>query len=332
MADRSAVRGNPRLTNFAVGYSAPNLDWLWEAFPLITHDESKMEYDVLGAEQLQLIDTVISDAEQRWPEIDWNVTQTTVLTELNGLSAFVPDKANATVRAKDFERKTFLVTYLLKLRMAYNILSYFGDNANVTNQGTATLDISSDTTQDIRAQFTTEVRAFEAQNGGMPPDRLLIGADLADLIVRHPMVRAEYQYTTPPSGLARERTEQILQEYLGVERVFVPNAFYNNDNEATPTTTLTRVWPTATAVMYTVGPTMQIAGTGGMYELANGAPMGAAIFASNEVINSVAGVFAFTKRDELRGMGGDVLRVVFDHKFAITGQQYCRRLDLWTTS
>lgn len=333
MADRASLRGNPRLTNFAVGWGSPDLSWIWRAFPLVTHDESTMEYDVLGAEHLQIMDTIISEQQTDWPEIDWQLSQASVTTVLNGVQAFVPDKANATMRQKDFQRKTFLLARLGLLKIVHNILSYVGDNANVTNQGTATLDISSDTTEDIRAQMTTEIRAFQTANGGEDPDHLIIGADLADLIVRHPMVRAEYQYTTPPSGTARDRTEQILSEYFGIENVIVPNAFYNNDNEATPTTTLARVWPTATGLLYRTGPAQVIPGTGGMYELENGAPCFAAIFASNEVVGSVAGVTAFTKRDELRGVtGGDVLRVVWDHKFAITGQQYGRRLDLWTTS
>lgn len=316
MADRAALRINPRLTNIAAGYGAPSLSWIERAFPVVYVDEAEFEYEVYGAEHLNLIEDPIGPNTMPWPEVNYDVTTATGHTTMHGLMAFVERRSDQAKERRDSNRKTLRATYNLQLNRAYAIVAAMGDAATWTNTVNSA-DLSSDSI-DPQAEFRTHRDAVALRTGGIYPNVCWIGIDVVNKILRNAKVRDDIKYTRPPTAPTSQNDAKLLAEYLGFDEVFIPNVVYNNDNEAS--TTLARAWPAAQWAMYVrdeATPDVEIPGRMISNEVS---PAFARLFYCTEAPGTRGGIGVYDVANGSRGIGGTEHHVFHDYAFEVCFQ------------
>ena len=319
MPSRENIHIDTRLTNFSVGFAADNLTWPDEAFPSLPVQSQSDLYAVYGAEAFTLREDVIGPRETHWGEVDWEESTSAYFCRVHGLEHVVPDMQDPAYRAAEEQSAISLIMSVLLRNAVYDIAAYVTDAANVTNAGTATDFTVAGT--DIRDYYLNECDE-QALRTGIMPDSLIIGFDVMRAIIANDVVRDDIKYTFNPTTdpllqLSNDmpRVRKLIADYLGLQRVIVPMSIYNNDNEAS--TTLARMWPTETSLLYYRGPATGTDAAGRSLTV-RGMPTFVNRFFWNGFPRAQAGIAAYKVNDQLVGTGGTRVRAFMAYDRRVT--------------
>lgn len=305
MPSRSNVHIDTRLTSYAVGYAQQNPTWLDRAILTVPVTKQSDLYPVYGNEAFQLSQDIIGNAENPWPAVDWEMSDSTYFCTIHGLTHFVPGGQEPKYRAQEERDGVSLLTAKLKVNEAYAAAAFLQSGSNFTTAMTA-VDFTVATT-DVKDYFYTEINAIHTACG-MDADTFVCARDVLQGIARNTIVRDDIKYTSQALAQGQggwERLERLVADYLGLKDVISVPTLYNNDNQVS--TTLAAMWTAGVGLLYVRGePSGQNAGANmGL----PGTPKAATRFVwtgANQLSEQVA---AWRVPDALTGLGGDWIRV-----------------------
>ena len=321
MPSRSnAIHTDTRLTNYAVGFAADNLNWVDAAFPTLTVQKQSDKFAVFGTETFRLREDKIGPRTDPWPEIDWEESNDTFYCQDHGLSHFVPDGQEAEYRAREERRGIRLVSNVIRRNMASALAAFVTDSANVTNAASGVNFTT--TTLNIQDYFLGQANAIRIASGILP-DTVIMGFDCAQAILANTVTRTQLQYWTNANLTGADLLTQLqnrVSAYLGLN-CFIPTALYATSeevsNEAATPATLADTWPAATFVLYYRG---SAAGTNaaGAAMIEEGDPTAFTRFAFNGADGALAGIGGFRVRSDMAGHGGWHVRASYWYDFKTT--------------
>jgi hypothetical protein len=302
MPDRGTVHISQPLSNVAAGFKQAGHIWNG-IMPIVPVDKETDSYYEFGREFLRYHGKVRANGAPAQEVNSYSAAEKTYECVEHSYKDIVTDRdrskadpiINPDVRVTN--NLTKIVDLDLEVGAAstlFNAANFVGMTAAPTNKWDVSV-VDGDPVTDV----DTAVRAVQKEIG-VKPNTMVIGAQVFDVLKRHPDLLEMFKYTG--KGIL---TLEMLQQAFNIEKILVGDAIYINSKAGQSTVTTDYIWGKSCAILYTpANPAME--------EPAWGYTFMHKLF---------GGVTARVKKWRDENRGGDMIEVSRSFSQKVTGQK-----------